>query len=484
MGGLCPMWVQSVVQTHIGGDLKKSPPFTYNIMKGKKMQYPTISVLLERKQVQNEEPGKMCPHLATANASVELAKAIVGMFNFADRTRALDCYDAFRQIRRAFGNSFDFVFGSLTSDDFKLRVASAAAEKLRTFLLVGESSDVQRFLLENGRLVAAHERGPTVRICECYDHALLIHTGEVPSSFDLPVYLRLDVSVPRNENALLQLERILFVDKVGNSIAGLADIPEKIADVGLADRAFRKVLGRDYDVLAVNACLYNAWRSSDGNTFDVDVSEYQEEHEAIACRFVRESDVWRLHLVVNGKSCSLREIIGEDADLFVNWPEVKQAWDDVRNMFMTLSLDKAMQAVAFEHVFDEEHLTRLSDGFGEFFLKDPSSAGVRFANALADAIALLREDYSAWKPFLYHRGAERKVRYIGEAIDSKFSLMAPLYLTEEACHHCLPSAYLVACLSKSEDGIIHCVFPTVINRMHALMNYRHFCRMMQGRNAA
>ena len=412
-------------------------------------------------------------------ASNYLANAVVRCFNFANGERLLDCYAAYQHVRKIFGSSFAFCFGVTDTDgDFKLKVANECAKNLRIFLLHGGESGVTLCDREVEGLSPVEISAPSVQ--DCFGRSLLIPTGEVSLTHNVPVFLRVDVVEPTSAKALLQVERILFADEWGNALAGLADIPEPVAGVQDADKAFRAILGGDYEVLRTNARLYHAWSMACGDEFDVDLAgcqspEYDEGRDVI-CHFRRQEGWWHLTFRIDGEEYSIGEIVGNDKILVANWTETKCILDALRCNIKRLSPDEAMNAVDFDHILDANHLERFSDGFIEMMCDDPEVAGVRLYEGIYDALEKLSGQHNTCLQFFFNRGQERGVKYAGESFDAVPSLMIPLFLTSADRERCVPSVYLVACLATKADGTVECEFPTVLDVVHATLNHKHFRR--------
>ena len=442
------------------------------------MKKNCISITYERGNNLPARDGLEPPSgFMTRLASDYLANTVVRYFNFANGDRMLDCHAAYSQVRRIFGSSFAFCFG-FAEDDFKLKVAKGCAAKLRMFLLHDGESGVALCDREAEGLSPVGISAPSVQ--DCFERSLLIPTEEVSLAHNVSVFLRVDVVEPANAKALLQVERILFSDEKGNSLAGLADIPEPVAGVQDADKAFKAVLGADYEVLGTNALLYHAWLMACGEEFDVDLAECQSpdysEGRDVICHFRREDGWWHMTFCINGKEYRIGEIVGNDKVLVADWSEAKCALETLCRKIKGLSPDQAMNAVALDHILDENHLERFSDGFIEMMRDDPEAAGVRLYEGVQEALEKLRGCHNAYLPCFFNHGQECGVKYAGESFDAVPSLLIPLFLTDSDRERCVPSVYLVACLTTRVDGIVECEFPTVLDVVRATMNYKRFRR--------
>jgi hypothetical protein len=404
------------------------------------------------------------PQWTGSLASAELANDVARCFTFRDGGRALDCAKAFRRVRKALGTNFDFAFGFPASEDFKLGIADKVGEKVRDFVLNGTN--------------------PGVGVSERADggKTLVVATGERSRRFDIPVFIRLDVH-PLNLGPKLVLDHLLLTDGEGSSIAGLADIPERICDRDLrhADRAFREVLGRDFNVLGVNASLYSAWDEAHANAlaeFTIDLSAFQETRECgtCICRFKRQLGSWDISFVLAGEEWTLGELAGEHPELVADPKETERAVDAIRNSIARLSQDDSKFFLDFRHLFDARHLSRFSDGFAELARKNPSAAKRKVLQTLRRELS--SRNCEEWIPFFYHSGFE-KHQLAGAEIDSEVALLIPLYLTDEDCAPRIPSTYLVACLNEDSDGHRECVFPTILSGRQAEMNSRYFRRAVR-----
>ena len=397
-------------------------------------------------------------------ASVELANDVARCFTFRYGGRALDCAKAFRQVRKAFGANFDFAFGFPASENFKFAVAEKVGEKVRDLVLNGTN--------------------PGVEVSERADggKTLVVATGERSHRFDIPVFVRLDVH-PLNLGPKLVLDRLLLTDGKGSSIAGLADIPERICDhdVRNADRVFREILGSDYDVFGVNASLYRAWDEACANSlaeFSVDFSAFLEasEYGTCLCQFMRQGGVWYISLVLDGEEWTLGEFAGEQTELVADPKATERAVDAIRNSIARLSQDDSKVFIDFRHLFDERHLSRFSGSFAEFARKNPSEARGKFLKTLRRELS--SQNCEAWIPFFYHAGFE-KHQLAGAEIDSEVALMIPLCLEDDDGEHRTPSTYLVACLKEDANGHRECAFPTILSGCQAERNSRYFRRAVR-----
>lgn len=404
------------------------------------------------------------PQWSGSLASVELANDVARCFTFRDGGRALDCAKAFRQVRKAFGANFDFAFGFPSSENFKFAVAEKVGEKVRDLVLNGTN--------------------PGVEVSERADggKTLVVATGERSHRFDIPVFVRLDVH-PLNLGPKLVLDHLLLTDGKGSSIAGLADIPERICgrDVRHADRAFREILGVDFDVLGVNASLYGAWDEAHADSlaeFTIDLSAFQETRECgtCICRFRRQWGAWDISFVLDGEEWKLGELAGEHPELVADPKTTERSVDAIRNSLARLAQDDSKLFLDFRHLFDARHMSRFSDGFAEFARKNPSAASGKFLQTLRRELA--SQNCEAWIPFFYHAGFE-KHQLAGAEIDSEVALMIPLFLTDEDSEHGIPSTYLVACLKENSDGHRECSFPTILSGRLAEMNSRYFRRAVR-----
>ncbi len=424
-----------------------------------------VAVSVERMSLCNTAEY-VAPQWTGSLASVELANDIVRCFTFRDGGRALDCAKAFRQVRKAFGTNFDFAFGFPASEDFKFEIAEQVGEKVRDFVLNGNNPDIAAFDRADG--------GET----------LVVATGERSHTFgnSIPVFVRLDVH-PLNMGPNLVLDHILFTDRDGNSICGLADIPERICDhdVRNADRVFREILGSDYDVFGVNASLYRAWDEACANSlaeFSVDFSAFLEasEYGTCLCQFMRQGGVWYISLVLDGEEWTLGEFAGEQTELVADPKATERAVDAIRNSIARLSQDDSKVFIDFRHLFDERHLSRFSGSFAEFARKNPSEARGKFLKTLRRELS--SQNCEAWIPFFYHAGFE-KHQLAGAEIDSEVALMIPLCLEDDDGEHRTPSTYLVACLKEDADGHRECAFPTILSGCQAERNSRYFRRAVR-----
>ena len=422
----------------------------------------TVAITRERVSFVNATERIPTPW-AGCLVDAELANDIVRCFTFADGVRALDCSKAFRQVRKLFGANFDFVFGFPADDDFKFGLADALGDKIRSFVLNGRCAGIEAFDRADG--------GKT----------LVVATGKQSLRFDMPIFMRFDVRWLENGPGL-ELDRILFTDREGYSIAGIADIPDRIwyDDVRRADRAFRETLGKDYDVFGVNASLYETWDEADSkgfSEFSVDLSEFQEAHGSgtTICRFTRRDEGWHITLVVDGEESPLGEIVGNCAEFVADPQATEQALAATRCAFARFSLDNNGAFVDFRHIFDEKHLVRFSDAFARLVRKDYNLAKSRFQGALRVALVDSSRNPESWMPFFYHAGSERNL-LVGARIDSEVALLIPLYLTDEDSERKIPSTYLVACAKETSEGLPVCAFPTVLSARQAEMNHRYFRR--------
>ena len=422
-----------------------------------------VAVSFERASFHNPA-GYIASQWTGSLASAELANDIVRCFTFRDGSRALDCTKAFRQVRKAFGTNFNFAFGFPASEDFKFGIAEQVGEKVRDFVLNGNNPDVE--------VLDRADDGET----------LVIATGERSHRFGIPIFVRLDVH-PLNAGPNLVLDNILFTDWEGNSIAGIADIPERICDndVRHADRAFRQILGKDYDVFGVNASLYRAWDDAHANSlseFTVDLSDFQETSECgtCICQFMRQGGAWDISLVLDGEEWTLGELAGEQIELVADPRATGRAVDAIRDAIACLSQDDSKVFIDFRHLFDERHLSRFSDGFAELARKNPNAARGQFLQKLRRELS--SQNCEKWIPFFYHAGFE-KHQLAGSEIDSEVALMIPLFLTDEDSEHGIPSTYLVACLKENSDGHRECSFPTILSGRLAEMNSRYFRRAVR-----
>lgn len=399
-------------------------------------------------------------------ASIELTNDIVRCFNFHDGGRALDCTKAFWRIRKAFGTNFDFAFGFPAGEDFRFGIAEEVGARIRNYVLNGRDPNVE---------VIAETHGKKV---------LLVDMGESSTRFGIPVFVRLDVH-PLNGERCLFLDHILFTDCDGNSICGIADIPDRICnnDVRHADRAFRAILGKDYDVLGVNMGLFRAWDEASAKSsseFSVDLSAFQKERESgtTICQFTRQDGIWNISLDLDGEEWTLGEIVGNSPELVADPLATECALDATRCALMRLSSDDAQIFIDYRHLFDEKHLIRFSDSFIKVIRKDPTTARTEFKKALRLELDDSTRKCDDWIPSLYHAGIE-KVLIAGASIDSEAALLIPLYLTDEDRERRIPSTYLVACLKESSDGSTVCAFPTVLSGRQAEMNHRYYRRAVR-----
>ena len=408
-------------------------------------------------------------------ASDCLANSVVCLFDFANGERMLDFYAVYSRVRKIFGNSFAFCFG-FGGDNFKIRVAKHCADQLRAFLLRDGESGVALCDREVEGLSPVELSAPSVH--DCFGRSLLISTGEVSLMRDIAVYLRVDVREPTNSRSILEVQHIMFSDERGNSLAGLADIPEPVAGVQDADKAFKSALGPDYDAVGVNAQLFRAWSLACRDEFDVDLTAFvspdYDDNRDVICHFRRRKGWWHWAFSINGEEYRIGELIGIDKTLAANWSEATCAVDSLFRRIKALSPDQVIAAVNFDHILDANHLARFSDSYIEILSNDPETAGVRLYEGIQEAIGNLSCHKSAYLPFFFNRGQERGVKYAGEAFETVPSLLLPLYLTNADRERCVPSGYLVACLATKVDGSSECKFPTVLDVATATVNHRHF----------
>ena len=449
----------------------------------------SVTLAFEHRGLTSEVQGQtLPPKFASSWASPSLAHEIVREFNFAYGDRILDCKAAFKQIRKTFGGNFAFAFGFEADEAFRLKVASKVAARLRNFVLNQHEPDVTVCdRLTNG-LVSVESS--IQDITDCYGRTILVSTGESSFYFGIPVFLRLDVEAPKDDSALLQLDRILFTDENGDSIAGMADITDWVEDLENADRAFKEVLGHEYDVLHTNARIYAAWCASAGKDFSVDLTDVQEERvcNEIICKFehrhIAWHDGWCISFVLDGAKWLMSEYAHDMGDLVASWPATRVALADSIRAFRNLSLEEALKGINFAHIFDENHLKRYSDGSADIVRTDSHSARKIFEEALDSALERLCDDDDAWLPFFFNRGSEKSVTWAGDSFDANLSLLAPLYLSDEDRERHVPSVYLVACLKTLKDGKKQCVFPSVLSVSQAASNNRYFRRALRNWNRA
>ena len=319
---------------------------------------------------------------------------------------------------------------------------------------------------------------------EAFDRAdggqtLVVATGKQSLRFNVPVFVRLDVHSSEN-GPFLELDRILFSDGDGNSIAGIADIPDRIwhEDVRHADRAFRETLGKEYDVLGVNSSLFDAWDKAKSNSlpeFSVNLSAFQKMRGSgtTICQFSHRDGAWRIMLILDGEEATLGKIVGNCAEFVADPQATEQALAATRRAFARFSIDDTF--VDFRHIFDAKHLIRFSDAFARLVRKDYALARSRFQLALREALDDSSRNPESWMPFFYHAGFEKNLM-VGARIDSEVALLIPLYLADEDSEGKIPSTYLVACAKETSDGLSVCAFPTILSARQAEMNHRYFRR--------
>ena len=419
------------------------------------------------------------PHeLVSSLASTTLAGEIVRLFNLVDGSRILDCFTAFRQVCKAFGSTFAFVFG-FASDDFKRKIAEVSAGKLRAFLFHDRGTGVMLYDREVDGLFPVEINAPSVQ--DCFGRSLLIPTGEVSLAHNVPVFLRVDVVEPTNARALLEVEHIMFADKLGNSLAGLADIPEPVVGVQDADKAFKAVLGSNYEVLGVNALLFHAWSMAcNEEFFDVDLTGFQspeyDESRDVICHFRCQGGWWHLTFSIFGNEYGLGQVVDDKTVLSASWSETKRSLEALLQKLKTVTPDQVIQSLDFDHILDEVQLLRFSPGFYALLQNDPGAAGECLFEGVSEALEKMNGNDNFCLPFFYNGGMERIPKYAGESFTAVPSLQIPLYLVEADRERRIPTTYLVAYLGMQADGTTTCEFPTVLDAMTATLNHKHFRR--------
>ena len=422
-------------------------------------------------------------------ADKTLAKDFAKLFNYNDGTRAVNFFGGFNSLRQCLGDSFSWALGLIASDDLKLRIGCQVSDKIKEFL-GGKTRNgvrVMRRICLHGLYQLEDVSSEHHAIADCYGRSIVVPTGELSRSQNfagLPIYVRLDVEGPTDDRSLLSLKRILLCSEDGYSICGLAAITDYIENLPAANSVFTNALGVGYDVLNVNARLFEtwAWHTDNGmkEAFCVDlgVCDIEGHHASVwfdGCE--GKYPPWRLSLDMDDCKIPFGKLAGQAA-LRCDICAVVDQWKLARNTLHGMSPAEIEAAVDYEHCIGD-HAERFGIEFGEVIRGNPTDAIGLFQKEVVAAVERFKQRPVSWPVALFHGGKERSLKFAGDASASKIQLLAPLYLTQTDKENLTPTVYLCTGVNVDTKGTASVFFPSVLEASDAEMDNRFFRRMLR-----
>ena len=410
-----------------------------------------------------------------ALATPELANQICRQFNYGSGERALDAHRAFHSVRQAWGSSLDWSLGMVASEALKMDLALKVSKRLRDFLRGAPDTGVH--VLRRAVTVDGETDFATVEVgrfpaADCYGRTLLVPTGEVSRRFQCELWLRLDVEAPADDRSVLMLKHMLFASEEGYSLAGLADVADRISDLPVAADALTSVLGTGYDVLAVNGLLFEHWAMHNEHPgcdeFEVDLAAASSKvpcHPVVVSfRRAGSSQPWTLSFLLDS-DFKVPFAYYRASGLCVDVEEVQSQHRKMVAACNRLQKPDIIRSLNLEHFVDHP------ERFGE--LREAVESGTAFAAIIEEsvkAVARFKADARTGLVVLYHAGREGRLQLVGDAVKTEVGILLPLFLTLSARHLQVPTCYMVMHL---RDG--HIGFPTVLDVETAEANTRR-CR--------
>ena len=423
-------------------------------------------------------------------AEKALATDFAKLFNYNDGIRAVNFYDGFHSLRQYLGDSFNWALGLIASDDLKLRIGREVSDKIKEFLggKIGNGVRLMKRTCSHGfcRLedVSSEHHG----IADCYGRSLVVPSGELSRSqnfMGLPIYVRLDVEEPTDDRSLLNLKRVLLCSEDGCSICGLAAITDYIENLPDANSVFTNALGTEYDVLRVNARLFEtwAWHTDNGvdSEFRVNLGALDTEGRRVAVWFEGvegfKYPVWRLSLERAGCLMPFGQLT-QRISLQCDVCAVVSQWKLARNILFGMSSDRIKAVVNYEHCF-EDHAERFGEEFCKYIYENPDDAITQFQEEVIASVERFKRDPASWSVALFHGGKERSMKVAGDESVSRIQLLAPLCLTQTDKENLTPTAYLCTGVNVDSKGSASVFFPSVLDASAAEMDNRFFRRMIR-----
>lgn len=420
-----------------------------------------------------------------SSACRALVSEFASLFNYSNGQRVVDFYESFNSLRKLLGDSWDWGFGMIASDDFKLKVGRRVAETLKAFLggELGIDVRVMEHVNSQGgcRMVESDIMG--LSVSALYGRSLIVPTGEVSRRFKgMPVFVRFDVEEPRNDRAVIRAKRILLSTADGESICGLGAVGEYIENLRDADKAFVSVLGSGYDILKVNARLFEAWAwycdNESSDSFCIDMAACDENGGPVAVWFHRRDGRLELAIEIDGCELPLGMLASSRREYHIDVAAAIDQWRLAKKLLCGMSPDAIKAGINYEHIFGD-HLDRFGKDYEGIVQEDAQSAIAQFGDALVEAVARFKEAQETWPVVLFHAGKERDLEFAGDEATSRVQLLAPLYLTEHDKASLTPTVYACARIDRDFNGDISVIFPTILAVEMVESNCRYFRRMIR-----
>ncbi len=321
-------------------------------------------------------------------------------------------------------------------------------------------------------------------VADCYGHSLIVPTGEVSRRFKgMPVFVRFDVEEPKDDRAILRAKRVLLSTADGESICGLGAVGEYIENLRDADKAFVSVLGTGYDILEVNARLFEGWSwyrdNEASDSFRIDLMARDAKGNPVAVWFHRRDGRLNLTIEVDGCELPLGMLASSSRREYrIDVAAAIDQWRLAKKLLCGMSPDAIKASIDYEHIFGD-HLDRFGKDYEDVAREDVQSAIEQFGDELVEAVSRFKETQGSWPVALFHAGKERDLEFAGEEATSRVQLLAPLYLTDHDKTDLTPTVYACTRIGRDFNDELSIVFPTVLTVEMVEANCRYFRRTIR-----